>query len=119
MYFSDTYALVEIINDNPSYEKYSKELPICTVLNIFELHQALLREFNKGTADYWLKKFEYELIEITKEDAIAASHFRFKHKDKKLSSIDCIGYIVALKNNLKFLTGDKAFQDIENVEYVK
>ena len=73
MYFFDSYALVEIVKRNANYEKYKSENPTCTALNLFELHQALLREFNKQTADYWISKFDYILIEITKEDVINAS----------------------------------------------
>ena len=119
MYFFDTYALVEIIKGNKNYEKYKTETPICTIFNLFELHQSLLREFNKKTADFWVEKFDYELLEIIKEDVIKASDFRFLHRKKELSSIDCIGYILSQKNNLKFLTGDSDFEKIENVEFVK
>ena len=112
MYFFDTYALVEIVKGNKVYEKYQSFQPICTILNLFELHKALLREFNKQTADYWIKKFDYALIEFTKEDTIKASDFRFKHKNRKLSSTDCIGYILSLKHKLKFLTGDEQFETL-------
>ena len=119
MYFFDSSALIEIIRGNVAYDKYKVEIPTCTILNLFEVHQALLREFNKQTADYWIKKFNYELIEITKEDIIKASDLRFKFKDRKLSSIDCIGYIVAMKMGFRFLTGDRDFDNFTNVEFVK
>ena len=119
MYFFDSYALIEIIKGNSLYEKYRIEKPICILNNLFELHQALLREFNKQTADYWITKFNYLLLDISKEDIIKASDFRYKYRSKKLSMTDCIGYVIALKNNLKFLTGDKEFEDINNVEFVK
>jgi predicted nucleic acid-binding protein len=45
--------------------------------------------------------------------------FRKKNKKRNLSYADCIGYIYALKNNLIFLTGDKEFEDLKNVEFVK
>ena len=119
MYFFDTYALVEIVKGNKNYESYKSIQPTCSIFNLFELHQALLREFNKQTADYWIKKFNYSIIDATKEDIIAASDFRFKNKNKNLSSIDCIGYVLSLKHNLKFLTGDKQFENFENAEFVK
>lgn len=118
MYFFDSYALVEIVQGNYNYDKYKTDIPICTVLNLFELHQALLREFNDKTADYWINKFDYTLLEITKEDIIAASVFRFRNKDKRLSSADCIGYVMARKHKLKFLTGDKEFKEMDNVEFI-
>ena len=118
MHFFDSYALIEIVKGNVVYEKYKSENPTCSILNLFELHQALLRECNKQTADYWVNKFDYTLIEITKADIIKASDFRFAHQNKRLSMVDCIGYMLALKIGLKFLTGDSGFKDIEHVEFV-
>ena len=45
--------------------------------------------------------------------------FRLKNKKMDLSYADCIGYIYACENNLKFLTGDEKFKDMDNVEFVK
>ena len=119
MYFFDSYALVEIIKGNDNYEKYKNENPTCSILNLFELHQALLREFNKKTADFWINKFDYILIDFAKNEITEASDFRFAHKGKRLSMTDCIGYVLAKKNGLKFLTGDAEFKNKENVEFVE
>ena len=35
------------------------------------------------------------------------------------SNIDAVGYTIAKKLDIKFLTGDMAFQKLENVEYVR
>ncbi|MDP3987113.1 MAG: PIN domain-containing protein [Nanoarchaeota archaeon] len=119
MYFYDTYALIEIVNGNSHFERFKRFTPICTIQNLLELHNSLLRQFNKKTADYWIKKFDYKLINPTKEDIIEASDFRYKNTKKRLSMTDCIGYVVAKKQKLKFLTGDKEFEGMENVEFVK
>ena len=42
-----------------------------------------------------------------------------KSKNKQLSIPDAIGYIIAKKLNIKFLTGDERFRNFENVEFVK
>ena len=117
MYFYDTYALIEIIKGNSSYEKFQNFKAICTLNNLFELHQSLLRQFNKKTADYWMDKFD--ALEVITEDIIKASDFRYKYNEEKLSMTDCIGYIVAKRNKLKFLTGDEKCRNKENVEFVK
>ena len=36
-----------------------------------------------------------------------------------LSYVDYIGYILAKQRNVKFLTGDKEFENMDNVEFVK
>jgi predicted nucleic acid-binding protein len=42
-----------------------------------------------------------------------------KKKEKELSIPDCIGFVIAKRLGAKFLTGDKAFEKKENVEFVK
>ena len=42
-----------------------------------------------------------------------------KTTHRKLSIPDAIGYTVARRLNIKFLTGDKDFEGMENVEFVK
>lgn len=49
----------------------------------------------------------------------AANKFGFRNKSKELSTADCIGYAYALKNDLIFLTGDKEFAGLPNVEFVR
>lgn len=43
----------------------------------------------------------------------------FKIKHKKFSIPDVIGYIVAKRHKVKFLTGDEGFRHFPNVEFVK
>jgi uncharacterized protein len=38
---------------------------------------------------------------------------------KKLSTIDCVGYSVANRLNIPFLTGDREFADMDNVQFVR
>jgi predicted nucleic acid-binding protein len=119
MYFYDSYALIEILKGNSNFDKFISSTPTCINQNLFELHQFLLREFNKKTADYWLNNFDYILIEITKEDIIEASDFRLKHKNQRLSMTDCLGYVIAKRKRIKFLTGDKEFEGLDNVEFMR
>ena len=54
-----------------------------------------------------------------KKDLKESIKFRKEQKKKDLSYTDCIGYIYAARNNMKFLTGDKEFEGMKNVEFVK
>ena len=58
-------------------------------------------------------------MEVDDDTFKEAIRFRKEHKKKDLSYTDCIGYIYAKRNNLKFLTGDKEFENMDNVEFVK
>ena len=117
--FYDSYAIIEILERNKNYLKFSNNLITTSVLDLFEVHYYLLKKHNKITADYWAKKLNFNFIEIDPVVSIEASKFRFDNKKEKLSIVDCIGYILALKHNLKFLTGDEKFENKKNVEFVK
>ena len=45
--------------------------------------------------------------------------FRLQWKDRGVSITDCVSYIIAKKLGINFLTGDREFEDIENVEFIK
>ena len=118
-YFYDSYAIIEILERNESYLKFSEHLITTSVLNLFEVYYYLLKKHNQMTANYWAKKLNFNFLEIVPTVSIEASKFRFDNKKEKLSLVDCVGYILALKNNLKFLTGDEKFGNKKDVEFVK
>ena len=119
-YFFDSCSIIELILGNDNYSKFKDIKIFTTVLNIMEVYYYLLREYDKKTADFWIKKLDAELINIIKlEIVLEASKFRFDNKKEKLSYIDCVGYITSKKLNMKFLTGDEKFKNKENVEFVK
>ena len=118
-YFFDSYAIIEIIKGNFNYEKFSGMDFITNSLNLAEVYYYLLKETDEDTASNIIKKFNFEFIEISPKIAIEAAIFRYKNKKLSLSYAICIGYTLALNNDLKFLTGDKGFEKFENVGYVK
>ena len=58
-------------------------------------------------------------VEPITKDIIDAAQYRFKRKKRNLSYIDCVGYSIARRLKLKFLTGDEQFQRERGVKYVK
>ena len=70
-------------------------------------------------ADDIFSKFRNNVVEIDDETIKAAIKFRKEHKKQDLSYTDCIGYIYAKRNNLKFLTGDKEFENLPFIEFVR
>jgi len=118
-YFFDSYAIIELINQNSAYAAFAKEKLVTNALNLGEVYFYLLKVHNKQTADYWMRSLTFELLEVTLDTALAASLFRFEHRKKDFSFPDCIGYHTALRQKLKFLTGDRAFAGFANVEFVK
>jgi predicted nucleic acid-binding protein len=118
-YFFDTYAIIEIIKGNENYNNFCDYNIITSPMNLAEVYYALLLLYNKESVDNLLKNFNFEFLEINSQIAKESAIFRYKNKNLKMSYIDCVGYTLSLKNELLFLTGDKAFENLENVEFVK
>lgn len=118
-YFWDTYAIIEFIDGNPNFDRFADEPIIITILNLAEIFWIALREYNEKMAEEIYEKYKICVAEIDDETLKEAIKFRKKvYKNKKISYADAIGYIYAIKNNLIFLTGDKEFKDLDNVEFV-
>ena len=118
-YFFSTYVIFEVMRGNPSYEKY-KDFPlIVSVLNLAELYGTVLRELGEEKANEFYGKFVFQVVEITPEVIIEAVKFRCKNRKEDVSLPDAVGYLLAKKHKLKFLTGDKFFENKDNVEFVK
>ncbi|MBU2562051.1 MAG: PIN domain-containing protein [Nanoarchaeota archaeon] len=118
-YFFDSYAVIELLDGNPMYARYSQEPFAMTVFNLVEIYWFALREYGEKIADEIYEKFRYFVINANDKVLKKAVKFRIKNKKKNLSYADCIGYTYALENNLLFLTGDKEFEKFKNVEFVK
>ncbi len=118
-YFFDSYAIIEIIKQNESYLKFENITMITNSLHLAEVYYFLLRIYNERTADYYMSNLDFSFLDITPELSIKASRLKHKHRKQKLSYADCIGYITALENNMKFVTGDKQFENMKDVEFLK
>ena len=117
-YFFDTYTLLEIALQNKNFEKYVDADAITLRTNLAELYFLLLKKFNQQTADFFLRQFQSCAVDFPPD--IIAPAMLFRHTQKKhFSYIDCLGYAYALLNNCIFVTGDRAFQKMKNVEIVR
>jgi len=118
-YFFDSYSIIELIRGNPNYEFVKEKIVITGVMNLAEVYYSLLLENQKETADSIIKKINFQFLDSNPEIVIESAFLRYRLKKLELSYVDCLGYVLALRNNLLFLTGDKEFENLENVEFVK
>lgn len=116
-YFFDTYAFFEIIYGHPNYKKYEDCKIITTIFNLAELNYNLKKEMSKDKADSYTKDYYPFIVAVTLDDIKEAMDL--KTKNRHLSIPDVIGYIVAKRYGLRFLTGDKEFENLDNVEFIK
>ena len=119
-FFFDSYAFYEIIVGNPNYVEFTKNVKIATTqLNLMELYYHLLALYDKEHAMELFNIYEEFVAPISNSIIIEAMDFRKHHYKKDLSYVDCIGYTIARKMNVLFLTGDRQFEDMPNVKFVK
>ncbi len=118
-YFFDTYAVIELVSGSSFYTKFINEVPTITIFNLAEIYYSAINNLDESKAEEIYEKYSYCVVRISDEILKEAMKFRKKNKKRNLSYADCIGYTYALKNNLIFLTGDKEFENLDNVEFIK
>ncbi len=118
-FFLDTYAMVEIVRGNEKYNKYVDQDSYTTIFNLFELYYTLLRDYGEEIAKEKYYEFYIFLINIRDEWIFLAAKFKLENKKFDISYTDALGYMIAKENEMKFLTGDKEFKNLNNVEFVK
>lgn len=119
-FYFDTYALIEIGKGNPKYEPYKEDVQIIlNNLNLFEVSFFLLKENRENEIKGIFDNYSRFNVDYGENDLIDAAKLKFEFLKQRLSFIDCVGYILAKKHKVKFLTGDEKFRGKENVEFVK
>jgi len=120
LFFADSYAIIDYLKGNKSFEKYFEENEVITTrLNLMEVYYSALRDTTEKLAEEYFNSFLGKCIALEDETIKNAMKFKLKEKARKISYIDAIGYQIALEKNIKFLTGDKKFKEMKNVEFVK
>ncbi len=117
--FFDTYAIIEIIKGNENYKKYRDFGIIVTKLNLFELYYNLAREYGEKKAREELLKNSVFAVDFDNNIIENAAKLKYIFKKQHMSMADCIGYIKAKELGVKFLTGDRQFEFLPDVEFVK
>ncbi|MBS3074141.1 PIN domain-containing protein [Candidatus Pacearchaeota archaeon] len=117
--FFDTYAIFEIIKGNPNYKKYTSFKVITTKLNLFELFHGFLKTHNNGLAEYSLANYLRFAVDFDERVIREAARMKLALNKRNISMTDCIGYCFAKQLGIKFLTGDREFESLPNVEFVR
>ncbi len=116
--YLDTYALYEVMDGNPNFLHYLNQNFTISDLTLTEFYALLLRRFNQNTADYWANQFRIYSESTPFSILVKAVIFR-KQTGKNISFFDAVGYMHAKENNYLFVTGDKEFETMQNVEFIQ
>lgn len=119
MYCLDTYALWEIQYANPKFSLFSNESFVITEWTFVEFYRSILKQYDKITADYWLRKLRPFIRKVEIEILLKAVVFQEENKKTDMSVYDCVGYTFAQENNLLFVTGDKEFKGRKGVLFIQ
>lgn len=117
-YFCDTYALIEMFQGNPVYARYLGEPLATSTIHLIEFYYKGLRrrEERKKLDDFLELLLPSTIREIGPEDVAPVAALKAAEPD--LSLADCIGYHLARKHGMRFLTGDRGFRGKPDVEFV-
>lgn len=118
-YVFDTYALFEILQGNPSYQPYAEYIPVVNSFILAEYCRGLLKRTDDNSAYALARQYERHSVPVDLRLIMDACLMHKAHAQQNLSIPDCIGYLMAKKLGIKFLTGDQQFEHMENVEFVK
>ena len=114
----DAYALVEIAKGNQKFAKYTTQEFVVNDVTLAEFYNIMLRDYDEATADYWFRKISPNTEPVTKELLRDAVKFRRSSREKNFSFFDAVGYVFARQRACRFLTGDREFEGMPNVEFV-
>ncbi len=119
-YFFETYALIELLG-RKSFLRYSAKGLATSRWNLAELLPFDLREHDETAARKHFARFLGACQEPTDQDLFQAAVFREAQRRRRriLSYVDALGYVLARRLSLRFLTGDDAFRGLPNVLFVK
>lgn len=118
-YFFDSYALIELAKGNPAYARFREQQVVMTVFNLIEFTNSVFLDFGEEKSKETYQRYAECAQDLDWDIAKEAIKLKQKHKQRNLSYADCIGYSFALRKGLRFLTGDKEFQDFPQVEFVR
>lgn len=118
-FFLDTYALIEFVRGNKAYEKYLREELFTSLFNLYELYYNLIKVYPEERAREFYLRFSDFLVPLRDSYIFRAARFKLQHIKREISYTDALGYVIAELEQMRFLTGDKEFRAMDNVEFVR
>ncbi len=118
-FFLDTFSIMEMVRGNPKYKKYLGASLFTAELNLYELYYNLLKTHGPALAESEFFQFRQFIVDTKNNHIFMASKFKLANNKLNISYADALGYAIAKEEGMKFLTGDKVFEGIDNVEFVR
>jgi predicted nucleic acid-binding protein len=119
VFFFDSYAIIEMLENGENYSAFKEEQGIMFQFNLIEVYYHYYATSGEEIAKKIYAQLKSGVVEVPEKVVFEAVKFKKQNAKKNLSYIDCLGYIYAKMHKMKFLTGDNAFNGMDNVEFVK
>lgn len=121
-YVVDTCAAIEYLKANKKFvDKINSATKLHTTLHMLtELYFNSLKNNGEGMANRHFEAFA-RYFDVTTENEIKEAmklRLEMKKQGAKASYADAISYQKAVEKKCKFLTGDGAFKNFENSEFI-
>jgi predicted nucleic acid-binding protein len=117
-YFYDSWAILEYLSKGQLAPYFRTGRGVTTWLQLMEVFYALLRDGKTGSeAREVVTALQPHLVDFSFDDVLAAMELRIRmvRKARNLSYVDAIGYYVARKHGLRFLTRDPGLRGLPGV----
>lgn len=111
-----------MLKGNENYRSFQSEELITTEFNICEVGFAVCRNYPVNALHVLQTVRKMVTLTATRNEDYcsgAANKKEASSQGKKLSTIDCVGYSVANRLKIPFLTGDREFADMNNVQFIR
>jgi predicted nucleic acid-binding protein len=121
--FYDSYAVLAYISGERAFAKYFDEQSAgaLTKLNLIEIYLRAARLHGHKAARQIIDRFSRYVIDFDTDDIAGSMKLREELMKKRMdiSYVDALGYYLAKKMQIPFLTGDKQFRELDGVKFVK
>lgn len=121
--FYDSYAVLAYISGEKAYAKYfdNQSSGALTKLNLMEIYFRAAKLHGHKAARQVIDRFSRYLIDFDVDDIAGSMRLReeLMKKQMDISYVDALGYYLAKKMQIPFLTGDKHFMELDGVRFVK
>ena len=115
-YFFDASAMIRVLEEDPRFEAYRDEPVVTDIGHVYEFTRYLLKRYGAARTRALLHDLRVDRIEPTSEDLVEAAKLAARHS--AMSAQDALGYTLARRARMTFLTTDRAFRGMPGVEVV-
>lgn len=120
MRFFDTHAILGVLSGEAAYQRFASAPGVTHQMNLLEALVHLLRRHVPHPRRV-LQRMGLGIVAATDEDLDVAAAIKTDplSRERNLSYVDALGYAIARRHGIPFLTGDRGFKDLAGVDFAQ